>query len=104
MPGTDNSNPQGSAPARPGLSSSGDTRAAEEAPPREVEAGAGTDRPVDSPGAVDENRPADVVAQAGLSGLSGARVAPNVLQRQHVIVPEDRVHPETPGQAIVDAE
>ena len=85
-----------------GTADSGGQRAAEEAAPREVEAGtaSGPDPAVPSRGAVDENRPADVVAQAGLAGMTGPHIQPNVLQRQHAAAPHG--HPETAGEDLVE--
>lgn len=84
-------------------------RAAAEVPPREVEAGRVGAPGVGAvrPGAVDANRPADVVNQAGIGDtrdLTGPRMSPNVLQRQNVIVPQDRIHPETAGEALAEEE
>jgi hypothetical protein len=80
--------------------------AAEEAAPREVEAGTGVSGgvPVGRPGAVDENRPADVLAQGTPADMPGGAVGTNVLQRGHAIVPEDRRHVQTPGQELIEEE
>ena len=77
-------------------------RAAEEVAPREVDAGAATgpEPAVPRHGVVDENRPADVVAQAGLGGMTGTPVQPNVLQRGDAASPHG--HPETAGEELVD--
>ena len=83
--------------------------AAEEIAPREVEAGAGRtaspEPPVGTRGAVDENRPADVVAQQlSGGGITSPAISPNVMQRQHVIAPGGNVHTGTAGQELAAAE
>jgi hypothetical protein len=78
--------------------------AADEVAPREVEAGTGVSGavPVGGPGAVDENRPADLLAQGTPADMPGGAVGTNVLQRGHAIVPEDRRHVQTPGQELIE--
>jgi hypothetical protein len=84
----------------------GSRRAAEEAPPREVEAGAVGSQPaavpVNAAGAVDENRPSDIAGQAETAEMSGPRFQPDVLDRPHVIAPQR--HSDTPGQELSEAE
>lgn len=55
-----------------------------------------------SGGAVDENRPADLVAQQGQTDLTGARHRPSVLDRQHAVPLPGRTHPETAGEDLVE--
>lgn len=59
---------------------------------------------VTATGAVDENRPSDVVATAGAPAAPGAGRASHLLERQNVIVPGDRKHAATAGQQLVDDE
>lgn len=54
-------------------------------------------------GAVDENRPADLVGQDTTPGdMTGTRFQPNKLSRQHVAMPVG--HQDTPGQQLVQDE
>lgn len=59
---------------------------------------------VTTTGAVDENRPSDIVATAGAGTAPGAGRGSRLLERQNVIVPGDRKHPETAGQQLAEDE
>lgn len=82
----------------------GDGMAAE-VPPRPVGTGAWPGEPSHEPRgsreAVDENRPADITS-AMPTNIPGAHYQPRPQDRGNVIVPEDRVHPDTAGQTIVE--
>ncbi len=55
-------------------------------------------------GAVDTNRPADVVTTAGTTELPGSRHSPNILSRQNVVAPQARRPTTTAGQQLVEDE
>jgi hypothetical protein len=55
-----------------------------------------------TPGAVDENRPADVVAEPKPVDVSGIRYSPRPEDRGNVIIPQDRMHVRTAGQELVE--
>ncbi|MFN3650735.1 MAG: hypothetical protein ACK47B_14260 [Armatimonadota bacterium] len=83
-----------------------DVGAAEEVAPRPIGSGLGepATAPVSGPGAVDENRPADIVGQEGLTGLTAPRVRPSVLHHPHAIGGGVSTHVDTAGQELVEDE
>lgn len=84
-------------------------RAAAEVAPRDVEHGQGPENNTGmrTQGAVDENRPANVVNQAGIgdtTDVDAPRMSPNVLQRPHAIGPLGGFHQETAGEDLAEDE